>query len=121
MARLALEECSPLRILAPFYSWDPGPPLFCAAGRGGVEGKGCATWNVGGMARVCVRVWGGVCGQDEREAAGNCPVGLFVLHPSAGSQGSDTAHERRWSRTSVETCRSGKFKRVSGKAGRNWG
>lgn len=32
-----------------------------------------------------------VCSRDEREAAGNCPVGLFLFHPPAGGQSLDTA------------------------------
>lgn len=80
----------------------------------GAEGKG--------MARTSV------CSRDEREAAGNCPAGLFLFHPPAGGQSLDTA---RWemleSEESVGTCKTekgaavlGKFKGICVKAGWDW-
>lgn len=45
--------------------------------------------------RVCVY------SRDEREAAGNYPVGLFLFHPSAGGQSLDATDERCWNRRRV--------------------
>lgn len=52
------------------------------------------------MAPTCARVC--VYCRDEREAAGNCPVGLFLFHPSAGGQSLDTTDDMLESEESVE-------------------
>lgn len=70
-----------------------------------------------------------VCSRDEREAAGNCPVGLFLFHPPAGGQSLDTARgEMLESEESAGACRKaekgaavlGKFKGICVKPGRDW-
>lgn len=64
-----------------------------AAGLGPIEA-------LEGMARARV------CSRDEREAAGNCPVGLFLFHPPAGGQSLDTARgEMLESEESAGACR----------------